>query len=66
MADKRNHEARDSTRAGSEAAEGIHGSQNVRDDEDRSGSEPLTHREAEHKSGYGGEKAQPKTSSEDR
>jgi len=31
-----------------------------------SGSEPLRHRETEHKSGYGGEKAEPKTSSEDR
>ena len=31
-----------------------------------SGSEPLRHRETEHKSGYGGEGAEPKTSSEDR
>jgi len=31
-----------------------------------SGSEPLRHRETEHKSGYGGEGAKPKTSSEDR
>ena len=31
-----------------------------------SGSEPLRHREAEHKSGYGGEKSEPKTSSDQR
>ena len=31
-----------------------------------SGSEPLRHRETEHKSGYGGEKAGPKTSSDQR
>jgi hypothetical protein len=31
-----------------------------------SGSEPLRHRDAEHKSGYGGEKAGPKTSSDQR
>ena len=31
-----------------------------------SGSEPLRHRETEHKSGYGGEKAEPKTSSDQR
>lgn len=32
----------------------------------RSGSEPLRHRETEHKSGYGGEGAEPKTSSDQR
>lgn len=31
-----------------------------------SGSEPLRHRETEHKSGYGGEGAEPKTSSDQR
>ena len=31
-----------------------------------SGSEPLRHRETEHKSGYGGEKSEPKTSSDQR
>jgi hypothetical protein len=31
-----------------------------------SGSEPLRHRDAEHKSGYGGEGAEPKTSSDQR
>jgi hypothetical protein len=31
-----------------------------------SGSEPLRHRETEHKSGYGGEKGEPKTSSDQR
>jgi hypothetical protein len=31
-----------------------------------SGSEPLRHRETEHKSGYGGEGANPKTSSDQR
>lgn len=30
------------------------------------GSEPLRHRETEHKSGYGGEKGEPKTSSDQR
>jgi len=31
-----------------------------------SGSEPLRHRETEHKSGYGGEKGEPKNSSDER
>ncbi len=73
-----------STGAGAEAAEGVHGAQEDRDPQERSGverahgepgrgegaglsgSEPLRHRETEHKSGYGGEGAEPKTSSEDR
>jgi len=56
------------TGAGSEAAEGVHGANKHAhsDEEERSGSEPLKHREAEHKSGYGGEKAEPKTSSDQR
>lgn len=32
----------------------------------QTGSEPLRHRETEHKSGYGGEGANPKTSSDQR
>ena len=56
------------TGAGSEAAEGLRGANEGAhgDDEGRSGSEPLKHRDAEHKSGYGGEKAEPKTSSDQR
>jgi hypothetical protein len=48
--------------AGAEAAEGIHQANRGEndDDEERSGSEPLRHRDAEHKSGYGGEKAEPR------
>lgn len=67
------------TGAGAEAAEGVH-SADGRDPHDktglegtdagssdeRSGSEPLHHRDVEHKSGYGGEKAEPKTSSDQR
>ena len=56
------------TGAGAEAAQGVHGANDEArdDDEHRSGSEPLKHRDAEHKSGYGGEKAEPKTSSDQR
>ena len=57
------------TGAGSEAAEGVHGANKHAqhsDDESQPGSEPLEHRDAEHKSGYGGEKAAPKTSSDQR
>jgi hypothetical protein len=54
------------TGAGAEAAEGIH-SITEREPKDASkGSEPLKHRDAEHKSGYGGEKGKPKTSSDQR
>ena len=74
---------RESTGAGSEAAEGIHSTKS-RPETERSGvehahgepgrgegaglsgSEPLRHRETEHKSGYGGEKGEPKTSSDQR
>ena len=56
------------TGAGSEAAEGIHahGEPGRGEGAGLSGSEPLRHRETEHKSGYGGEKAEPKTSSDQR
>jgi hypothetical protein len=70
---------RGKTGAGAEAAEGVHSTDgrdphdksgvedaNTGETEERSGSEPLHHRDAEHKSGYGGEKAQPKTSSDQR
>ena len=56
---------RGKTGAGAEAAEGIHSSKGE-SAEERSGSEPLRHRETEHKSGYGGEKGEPKTSSDER
>jgi hypothetical protein len=63
-----------STGMGSEASEGIHGAQNDRDESDsssleqkstgrsgdRSGSEPLTDRDQEHRSNYGGAGATPK------
>lgn len=48
---------------------GVERAQNDRaegEDAERSGSEPLRHRETEHKSGYGGEGAEPKTSSDQR
>ena len=63
------------TGAGSEAARGIRsanpdehsGVEHAHDDdEEQPGSEPLHHRDAEHKSGYGGEKGKPKTSSDQR
>lgn len=68
------------TGAGSEAAEGIHGASTDRDpsdrssvedsqaesEPDRSGSEPLTDRENEHRSGYGGSGGQPTKSSDQR
>ena len=56
------------TGAGAEAAEGVRGANKDAhgEEEGQSGSEPLKHRDAEHKSGYGGEKAEPKTSSDQR
>jgi len=68
---------RGQTGAGAESAEGIHSTKgnqpNKRSAEPGrgegaglSGSEPLRHRETEHKPGYGGEKAEPRTSSDDR
>lgn len=67
------------TGAGAEAAEGLHStegrdphdksaieSENAGNNNERSGSEPLQHRDAEHKSGYGGQQGQPKTSSDQR
>ena len=59
---------RQKTGAGAEAAQGIHahGEPGRGEGAGLSGSEPLRHRETEHKSGYGGEGAKPKTSSEDR
>ena len=66
--------------AGSEPAQGIHGAGIAKKLESeravhsrrsavsapRAGSEPLHHRSVEHKSGYGGEGGQPRTSSDDR
>ena len=73
MADRRKDVPRGKTGAGSEAAEGIHGSNGnpseepaTEDGVERLGSEPLKHRETEHKSGYGGEGAEPKNSSDQR
>jgi hypothetical protein len=48
------------------AVEHAHGEPGRGEGAGLSGSEPLRHRETEHKSGYGGEKAEPKTSSDDR
>lgn len=63
------------TGAGSEAAEGIHGAaspsegapgQEGTGKAGRPGSEPLHQREHEHRSGYGGEGGEPRTSSDQR
>jgi hypothetical protein len=48
------------------AVERAHAEPGRAEDAGLSGSEPLRHRATEHKSGYGGEKAQPKTSSDER
>ena len=48
------------------AVEHAHGEPGRGEGAGLSGSEPLRHRETEHKSGYGGEKAEPKTSSDQR
>jgi hypothetical protein len=48
------------------AVEHAHGEPGRGEGAGLSGSEPLRHRETEHKSGYGGEKAEPKTSSDER
>lgn len=54
-----------STGAGNEAAAGIHAT-NEGGSAVRPGSEPLENRENEHKSGYGGEGGEPRTSSDQR
>jgi len=46
------------------AVEHAHGEPGRGEGAGLSGSEPLRHRETEHKSGYGGEKAEPRTSSD--
>lgn len=48
------------------AVEHAHGEPGRGEGAGLSGSEPLRHRETEHKSGYGGEKDEPKTSSDQR
>ena len=48
------------------AVEHAHGEPGRGEGAGLSGSEPLRHRETEHKSGYGGEKAEPRTSSDKR
>ena len=48
------------------AVEDAHGEPGRGEGAGLSGSEPLRHRETEHKSGYGGEKDKPKTSSDQR
>jgi hypothetical protein len=48
------------------AVEHAHGEPGGGEGAGLSGSEPLRHRETEHKSGYGGEKAEPRTSPDDR
>lgn len=64
-----------STGAGAEAAQGVQSAnQNggtspegaKQNDTEKSGSEPLTGRESEHKSGYGGDRGAPRTSSDTR
>ena len=69
-----------STGAGAEAAEGIHGAKTDREPsesnsvdssetgsaDDQAGSEPLVHREKEHRSGYGGAGGKPMRSSDKR
>lgn len=55
----------ETTGAGSEAARGIRGA-NQGGSERAPGSEPLEHREHEHKSGYGGDGGAPRTSSDQR
>jgi len=46
------------------AVEHAHGEPGRGEGAGLSGSEPLRHRETEHKSGYGGEKSEPRTSSD--
>ena len=48
------------------AVEHAHGEPGRGEGAGLSGSEPLRHRETEHKSGYGGEKAEPRSSSDKR
>ena len=48
------------------AVEHAHGEPGRGEGAGLSGSEPLRHRETEHKSGYGGEQGRPKTSSDER
>ena len=48
------------------AVEHAHGEPGRGEGAGLSGSEPLRHRETEHKPGYGGEKAEPRTSSDKR
>jgi hypothetical protein len=48
------------------AVEHAHGEPGRGEGAGLSGSEPLRHRETEHKSGYGGEKSEPRTSSDNR
>ena len=48
------------------AVEHAHGEPGRGEGAGLSGSEPLRHRETEHKPGYGGEKAEPRTSSDNR
>ena len=48
----------------SSAVEHAHGEPGRGEGAGLSGSEPLRHRETEHKSGYGGEQAEPRTSSD--
>ena len=60
------HSAKGSQPEKRSAVEHAHGEPGRGEGAGLSGSEPLRHRETEHKSGYGGEKAEPKTSSDDR
>lgn len=63
--DKNAPESDKTTGAGNEAARGIRGA-NQGGSQRAPGSEPLEHREDQHKSGYGGEGGEPRTSSDQR
>ena len=60
------HSAKGNPPAKRSAVEHAHGEPGRGEGAGLSGSEPLRHRETEHKPGYGGEKAEPRTSSDKR
>jgi hypothetical protein len=60
------HSAKGKRPEESSAVEHAHGEPGRGEGAGLSGSEPLRHRETEHKSGYGGEQGEPRTSSDQR
>ena len=60
------HSTKDRNASEKSGVEHAHGEPGRGEGAGLSGSEPLRHRETEHKSGYGGEGAEPKTSSDQR